>query len=43
MLPKDKDGTGGRIPGELQDILYDSARRRRLPLEPKDFFGARAA
>ena len=43
MRPKAKGGTGGRIPGEQQDVLYDYARRRRVPLEPKDFFGARAA
>lgn len=44
MRPKDVGGTGGRIPGQQRDVLYEAARRRRLPITAEDFFGgARAA
>ena len=35
---KDKGGTGGVIPADMQQRILDAARARRLPLEPEHFF-----
>lgn len=44
MRPQDKGGTGGMIPNRQADKLLAYAKKRRLPIEPGDFFGtARAA
>lgn len=43
MLPKSRGGTGGEIPHEPRKKLYAYAQRKRLPVEPGDFFEARAA
>ena len=36
--PKDKGGTDGLIPSEVQVMLMDAARRGEVDLEPADFF-----
>ena len=36
-------GTGGMIPTRDMHKLLDYARKKRLPLEPVDFFGVSAA
>jgi hypothetical protein len=43
MLPKDRGGTGGLVPSARQRCLLEAARKRRLPVEPGDFFGVEAA
>ncbi len=43
MYPKERGGTGGLIPSREQKKLFDYAQKKRLPLEPEDFFSARAA
>lgn len=44
MRPRDKGGTGGLIPSRQQKKLFEYAQRKKLPVEPGDFFGgARAA
>lgn len=43
MLPKERGGTGGLIPSKEQKKLFDHARKKQMPLEPEDFFSARAA
>lgn len=36
--PKDRGGTGGLIPAEVQPVLLRAARDAGLPLEPTHFF-----
>lgn len=43
MLPAEKGGTGGIIPGRAQRLLFEYAKRERLDVEATDFFGAEAA
>jgi len=31
-------GTGGIIPAKYHSIILDSAKQKRVPLEPSDFF-----
>ena len=38
MYPKDKGGTGGRIPADLQETLLTKARERGRDLRPEHFF-----
>lgn len=37
--PKERGGTGGRIPSDMQTVLLDEAHKRGLPLTPGHFFG----
>lgn len=43
MRPRDKGGTGGLIPSRQQKKLFDYAQRKKLPVEPSDFFGGAKA
>lgn len=36
--PKDKGGTGGRIPAEAQHNLLAAAHRGQIEISPADFF-----
>ena len=36
--PKERGGTGGLIPADIQQTLMVKARERGLPLTPADFF-----
>lgn len=36
--PKDRGGTGGVIPSDIQQKLLDAARRRGVDLRPEHFF-----
>jgi hypothetical protein len=36
--PRDKGGTDGLIPAEVQQVLLRAARERGLPLRPEHFF-----
>ena len=38
--PKERGGTGGRIPSDMQDRLLAEANRRGLPLGPQHFFSS---
>ena len=40
MYPRDEGGTGGLVPAQWQRALLEYARRERLPLTERDFFGA---
>lgn len=35
---KDKGGTGGLIPSDMQQVLLDGARERGIDLRPEHFF-----
>lgn len=41
--PKDKGGTGGLIPSEVQTILMAAAQRGEVDLTPEDFFDLAAS
>ena len=38
--PKDRGGTGGLIPAEVQHVLMSAARARGIDLRPEHFFPA---
>lgn len=38
--PKERGGTGGRIPSDMQVKILEVARLRGIPLQPSDFFRA---
>jgi hypothetical protein len=41
--PKDRGGTGGLIPSDVQQVLMAAARERGIPLRPEHFFPESAA
>lgn len=43
MRSREAGGTGGMIPNRHVEKLLAHARKKRLSVEPGDFFGARAA
>ncbi|WP_347311391.1 hypothetical protein [Defluviimonas sp. SAOS-178_SWC] len=36
--PKSRGGSDGLIPSDMQKLLMDHARKKKLPLEPAHFF-----
>jgi len=42
-MSKDRGGRGGLVPTARQQRLFEYAKRKRLPVEPGDFFGVAAA
>lgn len=43
LLPPEKGGTGGKVPGKHQDILLEKALTEGIDLRPDDFFNQTAA
>ena len=38
LLPKDRGGTGGIVPGKHQATLLENAQKAGIELSPNDFF-----
>ncbi len=36
--PKERGGTGGLIPSDMQQLLMAAAKKRKWPLKPEHFF-----